>query len=268
MAKQASSAVGEGVSFAGVSQYFALNGEGGPQVVEALSNINVEVPNRQFCALVGGSGCGKTTLLNIAAGLYSPQVGEVRVNGGLPQIGRQDVAYMPARDSLLPWRTILQNIEYGLEIRGMPPKERRERALKLLHAVGLSGYSDAYRSHLSHGMRQRAALARTFALDSPILLMDEPFGALDVHLKIQLGALLLSLWESDQRTILFVTHDLQEAVALADRVIVMGARPGRVVGDVKIPLPRPRSPEALQTDEEFHRLYREIWGMMSSAKHD
>ena len=252
-----------GISFQAVSQYFVLRANGNARAVEALRDVSLAIKPRQFVALVGGSGCGKTTLLNIAAGLHVPQAGHVEVNGRRPALGRNDVAYMLARDALLPWRTTIANVEYGLELRGIRKVDRRARALQLLGAVGLGDFASAYRSQLSHGMRQRVALARTFALNSPILLMDEPFGALDVHLKIQLGELLLQLWEEDKRTVLFVTHDLQEAIALADRVIVMRPRPGRIVGDVDIPLARPRSLQALQTSSEYHELYRRLWSLMA-----
>lgn len=254
-----------GISFEAVSQYFMLKTGAGARAIEALANISLDIKPRQFVALVGGSGCGKTTLLNIAAGLHAPQTGRVFVNGTNPSLGRHDVAYMLARDALLPWRTAIQNVEYGLELRGFEKQERNKRSRILLEAVGLTGFENAYRSQLSHGMRQRVALARTFVLPSPILLMDEPFGALDVHLKIQLGELLLQLWDRDKRTVIFVTHDLQEAIALADRVIVMRPKPGRIVGDVDIPLARPRSIQALQTDAEYHALYRHLWSLMGNA---
>ena len=254
-----------GISFEDVSQYFMLQNGANTRVVEALAGVSLKIPPRQFVALVGASGCGKTTLLNIAAGLGSPQVGTVMVNGSKPAVGRHDVAYMLARDALLPWRAARRNVEYGLELRGVDSAERSRRAEQLLAAVGLSDFAGAYRSQLSHGMRQRVALARTFALPSPILLMDEPFGALDVHLKLQLGELLLRLWEADKRTVVFVTHDLQEAIALADRLIVMQPKPGRIVGDIEVPFSRPRSLQALQLDPGFHELYRQVWSLMSHA---
>lgn len=254
-----------GITFRSVSQYFMLRHGAKTRAVEALQDVSLAIKPRQFVTLVGGSGCGKTTLLNIAAGLHLPQTGRVIVNGHPPALGRHDVAYMLARDALLPWRTTMGNVEYGLELRGVEKNERTNRAQHLLAAVGLNDFAGAYRSQLSHGMRQRVALARTFALTSPILLMDEPFGALDVHLKIQLGEILLRLWEDDKRTVLFVTHDLQEAIALADRVIVMRPRPGRIVGDIEIPLARPRSPQALQTNAQYHELYRHLWSLMGDG---
>lgn len=252
-----------GISFRGVRQYFILRDKAKAKVVEALGGVSLEVKPQQFIALVGPSGCGKTTLLNIAAGALAPQEGRVDVNGSAPALGRHDVAYMLARDALLPWRTAIENVEYGMELRGFQKGKCTERAREMLTAVGLEGFTNAYRSQLSHGMRQRVALARTFALPSPILLMDEPFGALDIHLKIQLGDLLLNLWEKDRRTVMFVTHDLHEAIALADRVIVMQPKPGLIAADITIPLERPRSLQSLQTSPEYHDLYSHLWSKMS-----
>jgi len=252
-----------GISFKQVRQFFMLRERGRAQAVEALGGVSLDIGRAQFIALVGPSGCGKTTLLNIAAGLLSPQSGVALINGKPPAAGRPDVAYMLARDAMLPWRTAIGNVEYGLELRGERRAERRERARELLQAVGLGRYENAYRSELSHGMRQRVALARTFALKSEILLMDEPYGALDIHLKIQLGDLLLKLWDKDRRTVMFVTHDLHEAISLADRVVVMCPNPGRVIADVEIPLERPRSLSELQTDPRYHELYSRIWSLMS-----
>lgn len=252
-----------GISFKSVRQYFILRDKSGAHAVEALGGVSLDIGRSEFIALVGPSGCGKTTLLNIAAGLISPQGGTTLLNGKPPAAGRGDVAYMLARDAMLPWRTAIRNVEYGLELRGVGKVERHDRAKELLNAVGLGRYENAYRSELSHGMRQRVALARTFALKSEILLMDEPYGALDIHLKIQLGELLLQLWDKDRRTVMFVTHDLHEAISLADRVVVMCPNPGRVIADVEIPLERPRSLNELQTNPEYHKLYSQIWSLMN-----
>ncbi|MFE4198663.1 ABC transporter ATP-binding protein [Paenarthrobacter sp. NPDC056912] len=253
------------ISFRGLGQYFLLRDKSGARAVEALHDVTLQIRKHEFVAIVGPSGCGKTTLLNIAAGLVKPQFGEVKVNGKTPRSGQKDVAYMLARDALLPWRTSVRNVEYGLELSGVGKKERRARAGELLAEVGLAGYENAYRSQLSHGMRQRVALARTFALKSSILLMDEPFGALDSHLKIQLGELLLRLWEQDKRSVMFVTHDLHEAIALADRVIVMRPKPGHIAADIPIPLPRPRDLNSLQVNAEYHDLYQHIWSVMGNV---
>lgn len=230
--------------------------------VKAVDNVTLEVKAGEFLCIVGPSGCGKTTLLNYAAGLLPAPVltgGTAQVLGGKPREGHERLAYMLARDSLLPWRTALGNAEFGAEARGMPPAERRARALKLLDRVGLGGFADSYPKSLSHGMRQRVALARTFCLDADVLLMDEPFGALDAQTKLQLEDLLLELWQESRKTVVFITHDLSEAIALGDRVIVMAPRPGRIIEEVPIALPRPRKIGALQKDPEYHKYYARIW---------
>ena len=181
------------------------------------------------------------------------------------QLGGQQSAYMLARDSLLPWATAQDNAAFGMKIRGTPPAECREAARQMLARVGLSGFEGAYPKALSHGMRQRVALARTFAIGADLLLMDEPFGALDAQTKLQLQDLLLSLCQESRRSVVFVTHDLSEAVAVADRVVVMSSRPGRIVADVTVNLPRPRSIRALQKDHRFHELYAQLWSHLEQG---
>ncbi len=224
-----------------------------------IDRVSTNVELGEFVSIVGPSGCGKTTLLNLIAGLVPMGEGEVLVADSLPRAGRHDVAYMLARDSLLPWLNVQHNAEFGAEIRGVPKEIRYDKALTLLEKVGLKDFRLAYPKMLSHGMRQRVALARTFCLDAQILLMDEPFGALDAQTKIQLGEILLALWTKERRTVVLVTHDLNEAVALSDRVIVMSSRPGKIVADVTIDLPRPRSIRALQGERRYHELYAELW---------
>jgi NitT/TauT family transport system ATP-binding protein len=232
-----------------------------PSNLVAVSEFSLNIAPGEFVSIVGPSGCGKTTLLNYAAGLLPPGAGRGRllVNGKPPSTGTHDLAYMLARDALAPWRTALGNAELGSEVRGVPAEKRRARALDLLEKVGLKGFENAYPKALSHGMRQRVALARTFSLDSPILLMDEPFGALDAQTKLQLEDVLVSLWQRERRTVLFITHDLAEAVSMSDRVIVMSSRPGRIIADVPITLGRPRSVRALQKDPHYHELYSQVW---------
>lgn len=227
--------------------------------VNALENVSFTVKPGEFVSVVGPSGCGKTTVLNIVAGLVPVEHGTVTVDGKVPRAGRHDVAYMLARDCLFPWLSALENAELGNAFREMPKSERRARAEQLLNAVGLRDFKRAYPKELSHGMRQRVALARTFSMPSPCLLMDEPFGALDAQTKLQLEDLLLTLWSQEQRSVIFITHDLSEAVLLSDRVIVMSARPGRIVADIPIPLERPRSVRSLQKDPRYHELYAKIW---------
>ena len=246
------------ISIAGLTVRF------GPQLV-AVDNASLDVAPGEFLAIVGPSGCGKTTMLNLLTGLLPLDTGAITILGKRPFAGNPEVAYMLARDSLLPWRSTLDNACYGMEIRGVPPQERDERARALLARVGLAGFEDAWPKTLSHGMRQRAALARTFALSAPVLLMDEPFGALDAQTKLQLEDLLLELWGAERRTVIFITHDLAEAVALSDRVVVMSARPGRIIADIPITLPRPRSVRALQKDPAYHDLYAHVWGKLEEG---
>jgi NitT/TauT family transport system ATP-binding protein len=232
----------------------------------AVEDMHFQVRPGEFVVIVGPSGCGKTTILNIIAGLIAKQAGEVSVGADAPRAGRQDVAYMFAQDALLPWRRVIDNVMFGVEVHGLqrPEREIREQAAGLLGMVGLTGFENAYPRQLSHGMRQRVALARTFLMPSPVLLMDEPFGALDAHTKLMLEQGLLRLWESSKRTVLFITHDLAESILLADRILVCTARPGRIKSEIVIDLPRPRSISALQKEPRYHEYYTRIWGELGS----
>lgn len=230
--------------------------------VLAIENVSFTVAPGEFVAIVGPSGCGKTTVQNIIAGLLPQQGGEVLVGGREPKAGRKDVGYMFAQDALLPWRTVLGNSLFGQEIhtgRDRPPPSVLARAREILASINLADFETAYPRQLSHGMRQRVALARTFMMDSPILLMDEPFGALDAHTKLTLENVLLRLWESSRRTVLFITHDLAESILLADRILVCSARPARIKSDVVVDLPRPRAIGELQRSDHYHALYQRIW---------
>jgi len=231
----------------------------------AVDRVSLDVQHGEFVSIVGPSGCGKTTVLNLLTGLVGLEEGEIAVRQRRPFAGNPDIAYMLARDSLLPWRRTLENACYGMELRGVPRAVREAKAREILERVGLGDFAGAWPKQLSHGMRQRAALARTFCLESPILLMDEPFGALDAQTKLQLEDLLLELWSAERRTVVFITHDLAEAVALSDRVIVMSARPGRIIADMPIDLPRPRSVRALQKDARFHELYAKVWAKLEEG---
>ena len=212
----------------------------GDKVYKALAPTTIEVPAKRFVSLIGPSGCGKSTLFNIIAGLQPPTTGRVLIDGrdvtGL--IGQ--VGYMLQKDMLLPWRTVLDNVCLGMEIRGAPIKEARERAAPLLQRYGLQGFELLYPSALSGGMRQRAALLRTLLVDMDIILLDEPFAALDAQTKAQMQEWLLQLFSDFGRTVVFVTHDVEEAVFLSDEIHVMATRPGRVIERLPIDLPRPR----------------------------
>ncbi len=225
----------------GVTKGFA--GAGG--AVAALAGIELVAEPGEFVTLIGPSGCGKSTLFNLIAGLDEPDSGTIALDGQATgrRLGR--VAYMPQRDLLLPWRTILDNAILPLELRGVPRAAARQRALALLPQFGLNGFERAYPHTLSGGMRARAAFLRTVLADGALLLLDEPFGALDALTRGQMQEWLLDVWARERRTTLFITHDVDEAIFLADRVYVMTPRPGRIAFTTSVPLPRPRTPEML-----------------------
>src|SRR6201996_5518699 len=206
----------------------------------ALDHVTLAIPAGRFVSLIGPSGCGKSTIFNVVAGLQEPTTGRVLIDGidATGTIGR--VGYMLQKDLLLPWRTLVDNIILGMEIQGVPLRAARERALPLLQRYGLGGFEHAYPSALSGGMRQRAALLRTLLIDTDVILLDEPFGALDAQTKLQMQEWLLALWSDVGKTVIFVTHDVEEALFLSDEVHVMGTRPGRVVETIAVDLPRPR----------------------------
>lgn len=231
----------------------------------ALTGVDLSVREGEFIALIGASGCGKTTLLNVIAGLVPAAGGTVSVRNRPPAAGRMDICYILARDALLPWRTVLDNVAYGLELSGVGREERLRRAMTYVEKVGLGAYRDFYPSRLSQGMRQRVSLARAFAVGRDIYLMDEPFSALDAQTKLLLHDQLLGLWESSRVTVVFVTHDIGEAITLSDRVIVMSKQGTGVVEEILIDLPRPRSADALQADQRYHDLYRRTWTCLKAS---
>jgi NitT/TauT family transport system ATP-binding protein len=198
------------------------------RAVTALDRISIEVRNREFLALLGPSGCGKSTLLYLIGGFLPVETGSITVEGQEVTSPGPDRGIVFQHFALFPWKTVLGNVLYGLERQGMPKEEREKRALEFIELVGLHGFEDSYPSQLSGGMKQRAAIARTLAFDPKILLMDEPFGALDAQTRGLMQRELLSIWQRTPKTVIFVTHDVQEAVYLADRVAVMSARPGRI----------------------------------------
>jgi NitT/TauT family transport system ATP-binding protein len=207
---------------------------------QALAPISLAISQGRFVSLIGPSGCGKSTIFNIVAGLLEPTAGAVMIDGAdaTGTIGR--VGYMLQKDLLLPWRTVLDNVILGMEIQGVPLRQARQRALPLLRRYGLSGFEYLYPSALSGGMRQRAALLRTLLFDTDVILLDEPFGALDAQTKLQMQEWLLALWADFGKTVVFVTHDVEEAIYLSDEVHVMATRPGRIVETIAVPIARPR----------------------------
>jgi NitT/TauT family transport system ATP-binding protein len=229
------------------------------RVVTALHATTLSVAAGEFVTLVGPSGCGKSTLLNIISGLTPASGGSVLLDGQPITGVNRRVGYITQQDNLFPWRTLRENVALPLELAGMPVKERREKAEWWLSRVGLGGFGDAYPYELSGGMRQRGSIVRTLIYEPPVILMDEPFGPLDAQTRIVLQDMLLSVWEDARSTIVFVTHDLIEAIALSDRVLLMSARPGRIVRNDAVDIPRPRNVYQIHENQEFRRLYNDIW---------
>jgi NitT/TauT family transport system ATP-binding protein len=225
----------------------------------ALQNVNLNIHEQEFVAIVGPSGCGKSTLLNIMSGLLKPSDGKVFLNGRLLNGITQRIGYMSQIDTLMPWRTTLGNVELALEIRGIPKKERRDIARALIQKAGLGDFEKSYPNELSGGMKKRVAIIRILAAESEVLFLDEPFGALDVFAREILQDEILKLWQETKKTILFVTHDLAEAITLSDRVLLMTARPSTIKNEYKIPLPRPRSALETMFQPEFIELQKLIW---------
>src|SRR4051794_33054008 len=215
----------------------------------ALAPIALAISPGRFASLIGPSGCGKSTIFNIIAGLLEPTRGGVLIDNveSTGTIGR--VGYMLQKDLLLPWRTVLDNVILGMEIQGVPLRAARERALPLLRRYGLSGFEYLYPSSLSGGMRQRAALLRTLLFDTDLILLDEPFGALDAQTKLQMQEWLMQLWSDFKKTVVFVTHDVEEAIYLSDEIHVMGTRPGRILESIPVTIPRPRARTTALTPE-------------------
>lgn len=229
--------------------------------VTAVDKVSFGIRKGEFVALLGPSGCGKSTILNMVAGLTPRSSGDVLIDNAPSEFGQvhPKVGYVFQRDTVFPWRTVEANVGYGLEIAKVPKAERAERVASALRDVGLAEFAKSFPRMLSGGMRQRVALMRTLITRPEILLMDEPFGALDTHTKLEMHAILLELWERERQTVLFVTHDLGEALTLADRIILLSARPGRLKEDFQVDFPRPRDPVTLRETPEFSRLYTHIW---------
>lgn len=239
--------------------YLSREGE-----LKALKDTSFQIFAGEFAILVGPSGCGKTTLLRIMGGLLQPEKGVVRIYGQALTHPRQEIGFVFQSPTLMPWRTVLRNVTLPLEVQGKNGDENRERAMELLGLVGLLGFENSYPHELSGGMQQRVAIARALAYDPSILLMDEPFGSLDAITRSQMNLELLRIWRATRKTIVMVTHNIQEAIFLADRVLIMSARPGRIQAAIPVDLPRPRHPDMVYT-EEFADLSHRIRDMISAS---
>jgi len=228
--------------------------------IDAIREIDLSINAGQFCVIVGPSGCGKTTLLRIVAGLDQATTGSVTVstlNGGVATN-----AMVFQGQSLFPWLTLQQNVSYGLKIHGMSRSRRASVARELLHTVGLSRFASAYPRQVSEGMRQRTAIARALAVKPDVLLMDEPFGSLDEQTRLILQEELLKIWDTSGQTVLFVTHSIDEALVLGDRIVIMSAQPGRIKREIFVPFPRPRTLTDVRSNPVFAPLFAEIWGVL------
>ncbi|HEX9255386.1 MAG TPA: ABC transporter ATP-binding protein [Candidatus Angelobacter sp.] len=249
--------------------FFSPSGER----IDALKDVNLEVEDAfsaagrdigEFRVLLGPSGCGKSTLLRMIAGLDKPTSGQVLVNGEIVTHPGKDRGMVFQKYTSFPWLTVADNIAYGMKINGVPEPQRKETVDRLLKSVGLTEFANVYPETLSGGMQQRVAIARTLALRPSVILMDEPFGALDAQTRSDMQQLLLQIWDETACTILFVTHDVEEAVYLADRIFIMSSHPGTIVEDVEVPFDRPRD-LGLKEKNEFHELQHYVLGRLKSA---
>ncbi|ROO85773.1 NitT/TauT family transport system ATP-binding protein [Actinocorallia herbida] len=242
------------ISFRGVHHVFDVAGN----PFTALDEVDLDIADGEFVTVVGPSGCGKSTLMNVAAGLLEPSGGEVLVDGGRVRGPSPQRGVIFQQYALFPWMSVRENVEFGLKIARMGKAERRARAERFIELVGLTDFADALPKTLSGGMKQRCAIARAYAVDPAVLLMDEPFGALDALTRVRLQDSLLDAWTRERRTVLFITHDVDEAVYLANRVIVMAARPGRVHRIIDVDLPYPRT-EEIRLSPEFAEIRNQVW---------
>ncbi|MGZ5855488.1 MAG: ABC transporter ATP-binding protein [Xanthobacteraceae bacterium] len=250
------------VNLSGVTIAFPLAGGAAYTAVEAAS---LAVGKGEFVAIVGPTGCGKSTLLNAAAGLLAPSAGRVEILGEQLTQRNRDAGYLFQSDALFPWKTAIDNVAIGLEVAGTPPRDAHGRAQAWLDRVGLGSFANRYPHMLSGGQRKRVGLAQVLIRDPKILLMDEPFGPLDAQTRQIMGNLLLELWQADRKAVLFVTHDLEEAIALSDRVVIMSAGPAaRIIGDWKVDLARPRDIAEVKLDKGIHEIHRDIWNTLKA----
>ncbi|TJX13740.1 ABC transporter ATP-binding protein [Tissierella creatinini] len=229
------------------------------KLVHALNNINLSVKEGEFLAIVGSSGCGKSTLLHIMSGIINPTKGQVLVSGEPLSFTKHRIGYISQSDTLIPWRKIIDNVAVGLEVRGIQKKERHRIARELMETSGLSGFEDKYPYELSGGMRKRAIIIRALATNPEIIFMDEPFGPLDVFTKELLQDEILKIWEERKNTIVYITHDIAEAITLADRIILMSYRPSNIKAEYEVNLPRPRDIKEDKHSKDFVELEKCIW---------
>lgn len=246
------------VSMRDIGHGFVQNG----QHLSVINGLTFSVGEGEFVSLVGPSGCGKSTLLRLISGLAAPFAGQVSIKGEPVNRVRTDVGYMFQTDALLPWRTVLENVALPLKFHGVPRSERNERAREWIAVVGLTGFESTFPHQLSGGMRKRVSLACTMVAMPKIILMDEPFSALDVQTRSLMENELMAIWQRERKTVLFVTHDLEEAIALSDKVVVLSARPTKVKAVRLVTLNRPRNVLEIRSDIAFHHLYRQLWDDM------
>jgi NitT/TauT family transport system ATP-binding protein len=235
--------------------------EGRAGTTVALQDVSFNVDSNEFICVVGPSGCGKSTILNIIAGLIEPTSGTVKVGGKMISGPGRERGVVFQQYALFPWKTVFENVRFGLKYQKIPEKRSCEIAEKYLEVVGLKDFKDAYPKELSGGMKQRVAIARAYAANPEVLLMDEPFGALDAQTRVQLQENLLKTWEGERKTCFFITHDVEEAIFLAQRIIIMSARPGRIKEIIEVSLPYPRAQEVKLT-KEFNEIKNELWAMV------
>jgi NitT/TauT family transport system ATP-binding protein len=245
------------ISLRGVTTRFVSSGD----VVDAVGPIDLDIADGEFVCLVGPSGCGKSTVLRMVGGLVRPSTGEIDLQVTDP---RWATATVFQDYSIYPWKNVIENVRFGLDLAGVPKAEGNRRSQVYLERMGLGDRAKAHISELSGGMKQRVAIARALVVEPEILLMDEPFSAIDAQMRHVLQDDLLEMWQADRRTVLFVTHSIEEAILLADRVIMLSVRPGRIVADRRVPIERPRSAESARNSKEFSELHDELWELMRS----
>ncbi|WP_286228545.1 ABC transporter ATP-binding protein [Neobacillus mesonae] len=246
------------IQFSGVSKQFERNDE----TFWATRNIHLEVEKGEFLTVIGPSGCGKSTVLNLCAGIMTADEGSIMYDGKPVNKVNTKVGYMTQKDNLLPWRTVMKNVELGLEIQGISRSEREKRCRRYIEMVGLDGFEKHFPQELSGGMRKRVSLAQLLAYNPETLLLDEPFGALDAQLRLIMQDKLLEIWKETKKTIIFVTHDLDEAVSLGDRVAVFSKRPGTIKMVEKINIPRPRDVYNIRLSPEFSKAHTTLWSAL------